>query len=94
MDLRHGICRVAPATSRWHASELVGRSLLNGGAPTPRVLEEIRSDEAWAAERFIDWTKALISVVTVTNAEIGVTAHPAQTGRSTKEIGNGRQAQH
>ena len=33
--------------------------------PTPRTLEEIRADAAWAAERSIDWTKALVSVVHV-----------------------------
>jgi predicted RNase H-like HicB family nuclease len=51
------------------ASELVGRLLLNGGAPMPRTLEEIRGDEAWAAERSIDWAKALISVVPVSTSE-------------------------
>jgi hypothetical protein len=39
--------------------------LLEGGALTPRALEEIRSDQAWATERFIDWTNALVSIVTV-----------------------------
>ena len=47
------------------ATELVGRLLLDGGAPTPRTLEEIRADQAWAAERSIDWTKALICLVHV-----------------------------
>ena len=36
------------------ASELVGRLLLDGEAPTPRTLEEIRADAAWAAKRSID----------------------------------------
>jgi predicted RNase H-like HicB family nuclease len=59
-DVEIAIARASDA-----ASELVGRMLLNGGAPTPRTLEEIRADEAWAAERSIDWTTALISVVHV-----------------------------
>jgi predicted RNase H-like HicB family nuclease len=47
------------------ASKLVARLLLDGGAPAPRTLEEVRADEAWAAERSIDWTTALISLVHV-----------------------------
>jgi predicted RNase H-like HicB family nuclease len=60
---------VAIARATQAASELVGGLLLDGGAPTPRTLEEIRADEAWAAERSIDWTKALISVVYVSLPE-------------------------
>lgn len=56
---------VAVARASDAASELVGKLLLDGGLPTPRTLEEIRADEAWAAERSIDWTKALISIVKV-----------------------------
>jgi predicted RNase H-like HicB family nuclease len=51
------------------AADLVRKSRLNGGAPVPRTLEEIRADEAWTAERSIDWTKALVSVVTVDGFE-------------------------
>jgi predicted RNase H-like HicB family nuclease len=63
-DIEVAIDRAAQA-----ASDLVGKLLLNGGAPAPRTLEEIRADEAWAAERSIDWTKALISVVHVARPE-------------------------
>ncbi len=59
-DIEIAIARASDA-----ASELVGKLRLNGGAPSPRTLEEIRSDEAWTAECSIDWTKALISVVHV-----------------------------
>jgi predicted RNase H-like HicB family nuclease len=44
------------------ASELIGEAQHNGERPTPRTLEEIRTDAAWAAEP-VDWTKALVSVV-------------------------------
>ena len=64
-DIEMAIARASNA-----ASELVGKLLLNGGAPTPRTLEEIRVDEAWAAEQSIDWTKALISVVHVSLSEL------------------------
>jgi predicted RNase H-like HicB family nuclease len=60
---------VAVARASDAAGELVGRLLLDGGAPTSRTLEEIRADEAWAAERSIDWTKALISMVDVSLPE-------------------------
>jgi predicted RNase H-like HicB family nuclease len=51
--------------AREAAGGLVRKLKLNGGAPAPRALEEIRADEAWTAERAIDWTKALVSVVAV-----------------------------
>jgi predicted RNase H-like HicB family nuclease len=51
------------------AGQRVRRLLLNGGPPTPRTLEEIREDQRWATERSIDWSKALISVVSVDAAE-------------------------
>ena len=55
--------------ARSAAWELLGKLQLDGVAPVPRTLEEIRSDEAWAAERSIDWTKALISVVSIGTLE-------------------------
>jgi len=60
---------VAVARASNAASELVGKLLLNGSPPMPRTLEEIRADEAWAAERSINWTKALISVVPVSTPD-------------------------
>ena len=51
------------------AREQVGKLLLNGSPPPPRTMEEIRADEAWAAERSIDWTKALICVVPVSTPD-------------------------
>lgn len=56
---------IAIARASHAASELVGNMYLSGGAPPARPLEEIRADEAWAAERSINWTMALISVVHV-----------------------------
>jgi len=47
------------------ASELID-TLPGGELPQARSLEEIRTDDAWARNCEIDWTKALVSVVPVT----------------------------
>jgi predicted RNase H-like HicB family nuclease len=33
--------------------------------PSPRSYEEVRSDDAWARERGIDWSTAVISLVDI-----------------------------
>lgn len=39
------------------------------GIPEPRSLEAIRADEKWAAERSIDWSKCVVSLVPVPKPE-------------------------
>jgi len=33
--------------------------------PTPRPFEDVRADDAWAAERSVDWTTAVVSLVPI-----------------------------
>jgi hypothetical protein len=48
------------------ASREVTARLVNGSAmPLPRSYEVVRSDDAWAGERGIDWSKAVISLVQI-----------------------------
>jgi predicted RNase H-like HicB family nuclease len=60
--------RVETATHRAAeaAHHLIGRMREKGEAlPEPRTLEDIYRDVAWAKERDIDWSKAVVSIVPV-----------------------------
>jgi predicted RNase H-like HicB family nuclease len=48
------------------ASTWLAATRASGGAvPAPRSYEDIRSDNAWALDRGIDWSTAVVSLVQV-----------------------------
>jgi predicted RNase H-like HicB family nuclease len=42
---------------------------LNGGPPTPRSLEEIHADKAWASAQSLDWKTAVVRLVPIHGSE-------------------------
>jgi predicted RNase H-like HicB family nuclease len=49
----------------------------NAPIPEPRNLEAIRTDEQWAIDRAIDWSKAVVGIVAISKASL---ASPDRTG--------------
>ncbi len=43
-------------------AELHSKSM---SVPAPRSFEDVRADDAWAAERSVDWTTAVVSLVPI-----------------------------
>lgn len=45
---------------------LVGEMRKSGGRPPlPRPLEDVRADQAWANDRKLDWSRAVVTMVEV-----------------------------
>jgi predicted RNase H-like HicB family nuclease len=47
-------------------AELNSKSM---SVPAPRSFEDVRADDAWAAERSVDWTTAVVSLVPINVSE-------------------------
>jgi predicted RNase H-like HicB family nuclease len=57
---------IAIANARRAVADVVGQPLHEGiTVPRPRSYEELRPDNEWAAERGIDWSTAVISLVPI-----------------------------
>jgi predicted RNase H-like HicB family nuclease len=60
---------VAVSRAAEMAAAAIGKMKLNGGAPTPRSLEEIHADKAWASQQSFDWKTAVVRLVPVAGSD-------------------------
>ena len=51
------------------AAAAIGKMKLSGSVPTPRSLEEIHADKAWASQQSFNWKTAVVRLVPVAGAD-------------------------
>jgi predicted RNase H-like HicB family nuclease len=59
----HVIEKAIDAAAQSVGRHIAGLSRQNEKIPEPRSLEAIRSDETWARDRAIDWSRCVVSLV-------------------------------
>jgi hypothetical protein len=60
-----GEARLAKDAATKTAKDRIAQLPNEQAAPSPRSLDQIRADHAWAEQRSINWSKAVIRVVRI-----------------------------